>query len=419
MIICVGIDIHKRVHQVAILDEFGKPVGKSFKIKNTRHGFDELMARVCEANPHQLPVRFGMEATGHYWLSLHAALVEREYEVIVFNPLRTIAYRNLQIRPVKNDRIDARCIAEIVRMDPEPDHYATDESLASLRQLTRMRTELCDQIADQKRRITSLLDQIFPELLPLFPARFNKGALAVMEHCPTPAEVLELGLEKLTELLDTATRGRMGQKRAEEIYKAAETSFGMQRASTTVSFQIKLFVKQVHFIQEQVSEIEDEIEQLISRMPQHLTSITGIGSTLAATILGEIGHIERFRNGKALVAYAGIDPRVVQSGQFNGTQMHISKRGSSHLRRAVWMAAMAASRSDPALKALLQRKIAEGKHYYVAIGAVANKLLHIIYAVLRDNQPYRPMLPIPPASGELPPEPVEPVDDSVPFYLTQ
>ena len=89
-----------------------------------------------------------------------------------------------------------------------------------------------------------------------------------------------------------------------------------------------------------------------------------------------------------LVAYAGLDPRVIQSGEFTSRKAHLSKRGSIHLRRAIWLAAAAATRSDSALRALLQRKIAEGKPYYVALGAVAYKMLHIIYAVLRDNKPY-------------------------------
>jgi len=79
---------------------------------------------------------------------------------------------------------------------------------------------------------------------------------------------------------------------------------------------------------------------------------------------------------------------VTQSGEFTGKRAHISKRGSTHLRRAIWLAATTATRSDPALKVLLQKKRAEGKPYYVAMGAVANTMLHIVYAVLRDNKPY-------------------------------
>ena len=133
----------------------------------------------------------------------------------------------------------------------------------------------------------------------------------------------------------------------------------------------------------------------LAAIPNCLTTISGIGPILAAAILGEIGDIHRFKNAKALVAYAGVDPSVMQSGEFTAKKAHLSKRGSTHLRRAIWLAAAAATRNDPALRALHQKKMAEGKPYHVALGAVANKMLHIIYAVLRDNKPYyRPTLSV-------------------------
>jgi len=131
-----------------------------------------------------------------------------------------------------------------------------------------------------------------------------------------------------------------------------------------------------------------EIETIIEEVPQYLTTVPGVGAVLATAILSEIGDVHRFKNAKALVAYTGIDPRVFQSGQFTASDAHISKRGSPYLRRAVWQAAVAAARVDPALKVLHKRKMAEGMSFQAAIGVVANKLIHIIYAVLRDNKPY-------------------------------
>lgn len=123
-------------------------------------------------------------------------------------------------------------------------------------------------------------------------------------------------------------------------------------------------------------------------IPKCLTSVSGIGPILAAAVLGEIRDIRRFRNAKTPVAYAGVDPRVIQSGEFTATKAHRSKRGSMHLRRAIWLADTAATRHDPVLKALHQKKMAKGKPYHVALGVVANKMLHIISGVMRDNKPY-------------------------------
>lgn len=136
------------------------------------------------------------------------------------------------------------------------------------------------------------------------------------------------------------------------------------------------------------NQLDEEITAYLAVIPNCLTTISGVGPVLAAAILGEIGDIHRFKNAKALVAYAGVDPSVMQSGEFTAKKAHLAKRGSTHLRRAIWLAATTATRHDPALRALHQRKMAEGNPYHVALGAVANKLLHIIYAVLRDNKPY-------------------------------
>lgn len=120
-------------------------------------------------------------------------------------------------------------------------------------------------------------------------------------------------------------------------------------------------------------------------------TIPGIGPVLAAAILGEIGDISRFPTGAKLVAYAGIDPTVRQSGQFNGTRNRMSKRGSPHLRRAIWLAASTATTYNPILRDFYEQKRAEGKHPMAATGAVARKLTYIIHAVLRDRKPYEPI----------------------------
>ena len=121
-----------------------------------------------------------------------------------------------------------------------------------------------------------------------------------------------------------------------------------------------------------------------------ITTCPCIGDVLGAVILSEVGDRSRFAHPKNLVAFVGIDPSVTQSGEFNSTQNKMSKRGSPHLRRAVFLAANVAAFHDPVLSAYYQKKRAEGKHHYVALGAVSRKLICIIFAVLRDNKPYVP-----------------------------
>lgn len=387
----IGIDIHKRSHEVVILDDLGKPLGKSFKIGNSHDDLKHLFERIHRLNSNTEPMRFGMEATGHYWQALYSHLKTSGQEVIILNPLRTHAYRARSIRRAKNDRIDARTIADIIRTETQSDYYLNDEDLLALRQLTRLRVEIVDLVSSQKRRLLALLDRTFPEFETFFAEKYGKTALMLLHTYPTTQAIVAAGVDSLTTLLEQYSRKYYGREKAEHIFATAQRSFGVQFGQKADGLQIKMLVGQVLYLEAQQKQLDREIALYLKAIPNCLTTISGIGNVLAAALLGEIGDIRRFKNAKALVAYAGLDPLVMQSGEFTAKRAHLSKRGSTHLRRAVWMAAAAATRNDPAFRELLKRKIAEGKPYHVALGAVANKLLHVIYAVLRDNQPYYPL----------------------------
>jgi transposase len=329
-----------------------------------------------------------MEATGHYWLSLYSRLKDQGHDIIALNPLQTSAYRKRQIRPVKNDKVDAICIAEVLRQEPFIQTKMADEMVLGLRTLSRFRVELVDQCSDQKRRTLAVLDQIFPEFETLFSNVFGKTASALLETYPTPATIAQLDLDSLAAFLSQHSRKRLGRAKAEQIQEAARHSFGVTLALEALTTQLRLLLTQLRFLSQQIADLEGQIHRLLQQIPQQLTTIPGIGSVLAAAILGEVGDIKRFKNAAALVAYAGLDPSVHQSGQFQATRMRISKRGSPYLRRALWQAASGARQYDPALRQRYTKQIQAGKHAAVAVGAVANKLLHIIYAILRDNKPY-------------------------------
>ena len=278
----------------------------------------------------------------------------------------------------------------MLRGEPLVQSALANDAILGLRSLSRLRVELVDQVADQKRRVLAVLDQVFPEIEALFSDVFGKTAMALLESYPTPAAITQLDLEHLTAFLRQHSRGRLGQAKAAIVYQAACQSFGVTLALDALTAQIRLLLVQIRFLQQQVMELEQQIALYLSPIPQHLTTIPGIGSVLAAALLGEIGDVKRFKNAAALVAYAGIDPSVYQSGQFQAPRMRISKRGSPYLRRALWQAACGAGQYDPALRKRYEKQMQAGKHPAVATGAVANKLLHIIYAILRDNKPYAP-----------------------------
>jgi transposase len=386
MTLYVGIDVAKRRHTAVVLDEQGQVVMKAFSIQNDRAGMDDLLARLAAVNE---PVEVGLEATGHYWLALFDQLRRASYPVYVFNPLQVHAYQRSGIRKRKTDKSDAIWVADYLRVSgPLADPLNPDVHL-QLRRLARFRSSLVDQIGDAKRRILTVLDQVFPEYERLFSNVFIASSRRLLSEAVTAQDFADFDLDELTDLLHQSSRGHFGRDKAETIQRVARQSIGVGFLADAARLELGCLLAQLNFLEDQVTQVEQALETLINQLPkQYLTTIPGIGSVAAATILGEIGDIRRFASPEKLVAYAGIDPTVYESGEFQGSQAHMSKRGSPHLRRALWLAATSARLHDPELRAYYDKRRAEGKAYGTVMGALCRKLLARIYVVLREQRPY-------------------------------
>lgn len=380
-----GIDIAKRKHDVVIINETGDVHGKPLTIPNTQGGYDQLQESLSRLEE---PVLIGMESTGHYWLTLFDALSQLDYQLILINPIQVAAYRKSGIRKVKNDRKDAWWIADYIRIANLPPTDQQSPILLKLKELTRFRNSLIQQIGNLKRKVISALDRVFPEYETLFSNIFIKSSIAVLQEAASAEEIAAFDLSELTEILNKSSRGRFGAEKARQIQTAAQGSVGVGFLVDATRLQMLCLLQQLDLLLDQVKLLEQSISDLMDQVPQFITSIPGIGSVTGAVILGEIGDIHRFEGSEQLVAYAGIDPSVYETGQFKADHAHMSKRGSPHLRQAVWQAATVAARYDPELKAYYQKKRDQGKAYGVAIGAVCRKLLHRIFIILKEQRPY-------------------------------
>ena len=381
----VGIDIAKRKHVVFTLNSEGEPVGKALRITNNREGFDKLLAHLSEL---ETAVTVGLEATGHYWLALYSVLVEAGYEVIVLNPLQVQAYRKSGIRKRKDDRYDSFWIADYIRISRHLFSPAVQSDLVQLRELTRFRASLSQQIGDTKRKVIGILDRVFPEYETLFSSVFIQTSRRLLAEALTPEEFADFDLSELSQKLRETSRGRHGKEKAEEIQSLAARSVGVGFLGRALRVQMTCLLEQLALLEEQLAALDAQIEALMDRLPQYITSIPGVGPVTGATILAEIGDVHRFATPEKLVAYAGIDPIVYQTGEFRAASTRMSKRGSPYLRHALWQAAFAAARFDPQLRDYYQRKRAEGKAHGTVMGAVCRKLLHRIYIILKEERPY-------------------------------
>ena len=385
----VGIDIGKNHHEASIVSPEGKQIGHSLRFATTHKGADSLMSFIFK-NIGNSPCVFGMEATGHYWYPIYSFLKAKGYTIYVINPIQSDSLRKMYIRQTKNDSIDSFLIAEVIRFGQFGTTSMADENILAMRQLCRYRDSVISSRTEIKLRIGTIMEQIFPEYEKQFSSLWVSTSMGILEKYLTPENIENAPIDELFEIIKDKSHNRLTRAKAISIKEAAADTFGIKIAQDAFSFQLKQLIDRMNFLDKQIEALDCQILEYYEKFDCYLHTIPGIGMIAAATILAEIGDINRFKSSSALVAFAGIDPTVRQSGEFSSTHNHMSKRGSPYLRHAIFLAATTCSFHNSPLNAYYKKKREQGKHHLTATGAVARKLTTVIYAVLRDGKPYEP-----------------------------
>lgn len=385
----VGIDIGKNHHEASIVSPEGKQIGRSLRFATTHKGADSLMSFIFK-NIGNSPCVFGMEAPGHYWYPIYSFLKAKGYTICVINPIQSDSLRKMYIRQTKNDSIDSFLIAEVIRFGQFGTTSMADENILAMRQLCRYRDSVISSRTEIKLRIGTIMEQIFPEYEKQFSSLWVSTSMGILEKYLTPENIENAPIDELFEIIKDKSHNRLTKAKAISIKEAAADTFGIKIAQDAFSFQLKQLIDRMNFLDKQIEALDIEIMKYYEQFDCYLHTIPGIGMIATATILAEIGDIHRFKSSSALVAFAGIDPTVRQSGEFNSTHNHMSKRGSPYLRHAIFLAATTCSFHNSPLNAYYKKKRDQGKHHLTATGAVARKLTTVIYAVLRDSKPYEP-----------------------------
>ena len=278
--IIIGIDIGKNKHEATLIDEKGNIIGKSIKFENSTAGFNKLISSINNYNISNDKFVFSMEATGHYWLALFSKLVESDYNVQVINPIQTDACRKFYIRETKNDSKDSFLIAQVTRFNGYSKTTLPDEVMISLKELTRFRTFLVDDISDYKRKATVVLDKIFPEYTQIFSDTFGKTSKEILTKYPLPKDILNEDLESLAKVLSTSSKGRLGYSKAEQLQNLAKESFGIKFATEALVMEIKSIISTIEHLQNQVSKLDEKIAVLLRSLGTTIETIPGIGPYL-------------------------------------------------------------------------------------------------------------------------------------------
>jgi len=384
-----GIDMAKHKHVACIVDRNGRTLLKPKSISNNTDGFQQIL-NCLKQTGRAKSVLVGMEATGHYWYGLHDFLTRNNYDVAVLNPIQTALQAKQAIRKCKTDKYDAFHIANLLRTSQHKPAIVPCELAMSCRQLTRIRYRIVRQISMTKQLIHSRLHPAWPEYDGFFSDTFGTTSMKLLKTVSTPKELLEANFNDISEVVRKASRGRFGHVHTQKILESAKNSVGMQRGHYGISTAIKFLLEQIETLEPVRRNLDGEIEKLATQMPQYLFTLPGATDLTIVSLYGEIGSIEVFEKPSQLVAFAGLDPKVFQTGQYDAPRRQVSKRGSPYLRRTIWLMAHRAVCKEGDLRDFWRRKRRQNKHHLVAVTAAANKLCHVIWRIMTDRRDYIP-----------------------------
>jgi transposase len=405
----VGLDVSKGESQVQAFLDKGKPYRKSFKIPHTNEGLsllEEFLEEIQSESGKKPSVI--LESTGHYQTSVVQYLEERGYLLIIINPLISYKARaSSSLRKVKTDAIDAYLLCELFYKEDFEPYKKRGVQLLNLRNLTRQHENITGVMIQTKLQFQAVLEQVFPEYAGVFGDLYSVVSLLTLSEFSSSEDILNTDEEKIADKILEFCKSRSirwAKEKAKDLKSAALRNPFEKTIYQSHILSLRIYINILLQYKEHLSKLESEIDTLAKEVEEYniIKSIPGIGEKIAATIISEIGEIDRFNDPKKLVAFAGVDPSVFESGKFFATKNRITKRGSSRLRHALYMAVRCAIRDcrkkkttdeiiprNKRMREYYDKKRGEGKPFKVAVIACVNKLLHWIFALLKNKTTFQ------------------------------
>lgn len=382
--IYVGIDVAKLQHQVAILDDKGEIYKDDFVIENSQSGFQKLHETLCYIQTETMQeCQVAMEDTGHYNLSILQFLKRNKYLAYCYNPILIKEFSKVYtLRKTKTDKTDALVIAKKLMTDFEKREKNLNETSMELKELTRHRQRLGKHHSFLKTQYTRVLEQSFPELATYGQVRHSAYMIKLLKKYPSPKKIAAARQKTLSNLLDVNN----SQLSASKLQQLAKESVGYY--SEVTELELIQTIEQLYLYEKQIKKVDKSIQEIMDILDSPIVTIPGISYRLGSIILAEIGDIHNFETPSQLLAFAGMEPSIYESGKSKGAGKMV-KRGSPYLRWAMYHAARLIAIYSPTFKAYYTKKKLEGKHYNVVISHVAKKLMRVIFHLLRKGESYK------------------------------
>ena len=383
----LGIDIAKLNHVASCIDSStNEIVFSNFKFKNDFKGFSTLLDKIKTFDTKNLII--GLESTSHYGENLINFLFKQHFKVALINPLQTSHLRKANIRDAKNDNLDSLNIAKSLIFAKLNFISEKNINCFSLKKLTRFRSSLIKQRSKAKIQLISLLDLLFPELQYLFKSKIHSKAIySLLKKYPSAEEIAALKDDEISNLLYASSKGHFKKEKSIELKSLAKITVGIK--DTSISLHVIQLIELIELYDKQIKDIVTKIADTVDKLDTKLLSVPGISIIACAIILGETNNFNNFSDSTKLLAFAGLDPKIRQSGNFNASSCRMSKKGSPYLRYALIFTAWNIVRHSEKFNKYYCLKRSQGKSHYNSLGHVAHKLVRVIFTLIKKNIVYQ------------------------------
>lgn len=392
----IGIDVAKELHVARAVNFRGLELGKACTFKNNVEGFKRLQNWINKLKEqHNLSsVIIGLEPTGHYWLNLASWLLEEKIEVVLVNPFRvkkTKEYRDNS--PTKNDIKDALLIADHVKNGYYSPLHVRSKEYQELQVLMNHWRAVSKQCVSIQNQIHGWLDKWFPEYHLIFKDWSCKTSLVTLKLFPLPADIKRLTANEIYEQWKPFMKRRCSIQFAHALIEQAYRSVGSTAAQDQARRTITWLINQYELLCNELKSIEREALRLLDNIPvaKELQTIPGLGDITIAQILAVTGDLRNFVHGRQILRLAGLHLAEQSSGKHKG-EVKITKRGSSNLRKTLFLAVLSLVKNNKEFRALHTYNVGVKKMKKIrSIIKLCGKLANILVGIANSNCSYIPM----------------------------
>ena len=385
MIYYVGIDISKYKHDFCIISNTGEIIVENSSFENNKKGFQSLLEQLKPYDKSQVHIAF--EATGHYSMNLELFLIDKEFSFMKINPLIIKQFlKTRSLRRTKTDKTDALNIAEYLMSVPYKPNSLLLYHIYSLKSLCRTREQLIKERSKFAVLLTNELDKSFPELKPFFNNIISSTLLFILDKYKNPSHI---ALMKDYDSIRCISRGKFTYAKFAKLKELAKNTVGYHDDNTDLL--ISTYVSLYNYFNDKIVPIDKQISTIIKELNPSILSIPGIGEISAASIISEYGDISCFSSPAKMLAFAGLEPSINQSGTLESNGKMV-KHGSGHLRYVLMNTSLTLLKFNPIFYDFYLKKRSEGKPHRVALSHVCKKLVRLIYTLETKHVDFDPSL---------------------------